>query len=278
VLFAVFSLACWGAPPREDSQLRRDWLDKDAERARAVVRFLESGEPTVERLREELGSYDLREDRALGFGARRVRLAAYGGYTTIWITAYAATPRSGSSALASLRIEQEGSDEAWPGVAAALAPIWGDAATRVEHGLRVERRYDDVDQRLRQRREAALGAADGKPSSEHAAAFELLTSPLAELIVGRSFGDDGAPPPGFEAAEQLARNGQTALLRATLRGPNLEGRVYAAHALLARSAADERDRATIDALAKVQTPIQTSEGCELTARGWSDALALLGSR
>lgn len=258
-------------------QPRADWIEKDVRRAREVRVALARETLTVEQLRRDLGACDVREDRDLGFGVRRVRFAAYGGYTTVWIDVFAESAREGhASAIGRLRVRQAGACESWPIVAPQLAAAWGEVAKPFECGVAVERRDARVDDALRRRTLDALGGpVQAAPAAELAAPFALLSDPLEEVIVGLRYGDDGAPPPGFEAAAQLARAGRADLLRAVLRSPNAESRVYAAHALLARRPLDARDAATIEVLAKSKVEIVTSEGCSVVAQTWDAALAVL---
>ena len=280
-LIAVVALACVGGTSRQaaGAALNEDWLRSDEKRIAQVRDALGRAELTVELLREIAGSSDVREDRAIGFGARRVRLSLYGGYTTIWVVILAEEPdEAGRSRVAALAFEQRGSPETWAAVAPRLREAWkGFPATGAlgEHDgwLAYERRDADRIAELRARTEAALGTVPAtEVPSELAPAFELLTSPYEQLVIGRNCSYTGAPPPGAVEIRAIVAAGRFDLVRLVLRGPNPEGRVWAAHALLERGALDDADRRAIETLRALPLEIECCDGCEFEHASFDAAL------
>lgn len=280
MLFAAVILAlCASAPTaRQDPPVvEREWLARDLERVAQLKRFLGRDVRSVEALREDLGGCDVREDRETGFGSRRLCLAVYGGHTTIWIRVLAAAPTEEQESLvASLELEQRGYRESWAGVAAELKRAWGSGVSDLELGLRVEWSDPTRTRELLRRTATALGGVLAvEPPRELAAAFATLVDPLSPLIVGRSYGDDGGAPPGLAEMAALIASQRFDLVRAVLRGPNPEARVYAAHALIQRGPLDPADAAAIATLAKLPLDLECSHGCLLQSLRWTAALAVL---
>lgn len=276
VLSIFASLLAATAAVAQEAPPRADWIAADVAVASRVrtARALESPDPAA--LRAALGIPEHREDRDQGFGARVLRDALHGGYTTHWVTivtfrgAQNAAPR-----VASVRIDARSSlCESWEHAGPAIREAWGaEAAALVEldGGARVEWRDAAVLADMRRVREAVLGAAPeprDEPPPELAAALQLLLDPREELDVGEVCYYDGAPPRGSAAALALAAAGRLDLLRIVLRGANPEGRVYAARELLKRRAAGERlsnaDLAALRAVRALEVPISTCAGCLVT--------------
>jgi hypothetical protein len=86
-------------------------------------------------------------------------------------------------------------------------------------------------------------------------------SPLEDLAVGKSCGEVGWPPRGRDAESVLEKQRRVDLFRNVLRGPNPEGRVYAAQALTDLQAMRPEDGAVVAKLASLPIPIMTCGGC-----------------
>lgn len=263
--------------------VNQDWLRSDEKRIAQVRDAFGRAELTVELLREIAGSSDVREDRVIGFGARRVRLALYGGYTTIWMNLLAEEPdEHGRSRVVALELEQRGSAESWAAVAPTLHKAWAgspaaSALGERESAITYERRDAARLAALRAKIEKALGAVSAaEVPSGLARAFGRLTSPHEELVIGRSCFSDGGPPPGAEDIRALAAAGRHDLVRSVLRGFNPEGRVWAVHALLehARTGGvlDEADKRAIDVLRALPLKLACCDGCELEYVSFDEAL------
>lgn len=280
---AVHGCTAAALPQVAPTPLNEDWLRSDEKRIGQLRDALGRAELTVELLREITGSSDVREDRAIGFGARRVRLALYGGYTTIWVNLLAAEPdEHGRSLIAALQFEQRGAPETWAVIAPRLRKAWeGSPVASVlgerESAITYERRDTERLAALRARTEKVLGAVDASAvPSELAPAFEMLTSPYEELVIGRSCFYAGVPPPGAEEISALVAAGRHDLVRRVLRGFNPEGRVWAAHALLEHARAggvlDDADKRAIDALRALPLKLACCDGCELEHASFDEAL------
>ena len=124
----------------------------------------------------------------------------------------------------------------------------------------------------------ALPDTLARAPGELAAAFRTLMDPLSSLTVGDGCGFIGTPPPGRRESLALADAGRVDLLRAVLRSPNPEARVYAAHALLRRGPLDRVDADAITKLERQPTRIWICEGCEHSLTDWTGALRVLGER
>lgn len=263
--------------------LNEDWLRSDEKRIAQLRDALGRAALTVELLREIAGSSDVREDRAIGFGARRVRLALYGGYTTIWVNLLAEEPdEHGRSRVAAVEFEQRGSPETWGAVAPRLRQTWAgspaaSALGERESAITYERRDTERFAELRARMEKALGTVTASEVPIGLVrAFERLTSPYETLVIGRSCFDDGGPPPGAAEIRALVAAGRHDLVRRVLRGFNPEGRVWAAHVLLDRARAggvlDDADKRAIDALRALSLKLACCSGCELEHASFDEAL------
>lgn len=270
--------------PQSAAPLDESWLRSDETRIRQLRDALGRDALTVELLRKLTGSSDVRDDRAIGFGARRVELALYGGYTTIWVRLLATAPdEHGASRIAALEFEQRGPPETWPGFAARLRAAWTSGVAPVAIVERApafvfEREDAQLVRELHAKAERELGAA---PAAEVpaalAGAFRTLTSPFEALVLGRSCFYDGGPPPGAEATQALVDARRFDLLRVVLRGVNPEGRAWAAHALLERARAgvalDAADARAIASLRALPLELACCTGCEVSHEGFDAALA-----
>jgi len=283
--------ACFGAPVQTHVQESRpagrpsvppsgqneEWVASNLRCVAQLRAALEQRELTVEDLRKATDG-DVRDDRLIGFGARRVFLAVGAWYTTAWIHILAAAPdEHGRSRIAELRIDQIGTPEVWPTLAPRLRAAWGREAREIERGLRVERKDEELLGELRAQVQRELGTPP--PLDVPAGllpAFELLSSPMEDLVLGRMYGEDGAPPPGREEMAALVAAGRFDLVRAVLRGMNPEGRAWAAHALLThqRSGAtlDVADVAAIEKLRALPLQLTCSRGCDVFSAPFTEAL------
>jgi hypothetical protein len=257
-------------------KLDEAWLASDLARIEQVRGVLDEPKLTIEGLKRALKSFDVREDRAIGFGAQRVSLAVYGGYTTTWVRVFGETRFGEHEArVAGVRVEQTGAPESWDSIKDRLRTAWGRTMRDVEHGLACGRDDQKLTLELRKRSDDVLGPVDFDVPKEFAPAFELLTSPFTEVVVGKMYGDDGAPPPGRREMRLLVDARRFDLVRAVLRGFNPEGRVYAAHELLAPDQRGPQDAQAIALLRKLDVDITTASGCMVELKKFSAALEML---
>lgn len=226
---------------------------------------------TVESVQRELGHIPRHECVELGHGMRWVVLTLEGGYTLtrIEMLAEAAEP----IAIARMRIEQSFRKRRYSNgtVQSELERAWGEDTRQPWMPFFAER--------LDRAREAALLApeaweAPAEPPLELAEAFRILMDPNIQLKVGLHGGCFGGTPFGLQMTRVLVKAERFDLLRAVLRGPNPEARVYAAHALTEHGPLDEADAATIERLACLPMELRCYD--LLFGRGsWDEALLAL---
>jgi hypothetical protein len=279
-MITIALLACVSAlfPPHEEPA-HPEWLKADLERIRQFTDVMKTKDLDVETLIAKFGATAFDKDHDAGFGVRRVKLQAYGGYATIWIDVLAESGAGDKkSRVAELRAQQYGSGPDWKLIQPTLAKAWGECAQPIENGFEFVFRDQSLAADLRRRTADALGgAARIEVPKELTAAFDLLTSPFEEVVIGTSYGEDGAVPPGRKEIEQLVKAERWDLVQSVLRGINPEGRLYAAWVLRRRAntplnAGDARAIATLLAL---PGRVHTTHGCIQTWLSPADALAQL---
>ncbi|HEX5137192.1 MAG TPA: hypothetical protein VFY93_09480 [Planctomycetota bacterium] len=253
--------------------VNEEWAAKDVEAARRIAGAL--GETEISKFLEKLKASDAEEDRDIGFLARRLRLAVYGGHTTTWVTVV-----SWKDAVGPVEVRcHEGDAETWAALRDRIKaeykgfdPEVGDAGLRVRVGARAG------PDGFREGRNEVLGPPLGiDPHPALSDAYLLLWSPTSDLVYGWMYGEDGAPPPGRDAVEKiLAHEHGRALLEDILRGPNPEGRLYAAEALLRLEKKGgklgEQEKRDIEWVRKSSVKIHVARGCEVS---WEPAEAPL---
>lgn len=258
---------------RADDGPKKEWISED----RAAIARLAAALPPAVAAKawlEALKPWDSREDRDVGGGARRVEAALYGGYTTTWVRALL---RGDEVVQVEVRCPVDEGDRAL-GVESALKDSWGKTPVTTDaSGFRYA--WSDARSATAHRAELekALGARGEVVVPESAKAeFALLDGALSPLVFGTACGEDGAPPPGREALEALVKAEATAPLRALLRSPNPEGRVYAAGGLLrlekGGEALSEADKKAIAAIEASPVRISVCDGCEVSAASAADVL------
>ncbi len=237
-----------------------EWLSLDLAVAKRVAAVLPPGGRATAAFRRALAPFDAREDRDIGFGARRMRLALYGGHTTTWITFV-----SHGDAIGPVRVEVTGGP---PEVRARIAEAWGALAPKtVPQGfLYACGKPADPDAFAKARSKALGGPLALEPHPDLAEDYALLWSPVSLLIYGTMFGEGGDPPPGREALERIVTHEhRLPVLEDLLRGPNPEGRLYALEGLeRLRKNGTELDAATLAAMKAVRAlavQIQCCSGC-----------------
>ncbi len=210
---------------------------------------------------------DVRADRPLGCGIRQVRLAAYGGYTTIWLNVAVIDKK-----IVALECMQSGFNDSWHQIAPDLQKTWGVAPLKQdEHSMTVakytERKVID------QATTPEFGAAKiASPPGALEEPFSLLMSPLEEIRVGESCYDGGEKPEECEAIEKLSAAGRYDLIRAILRGPSPEGRAYAALILHKDKKASADDLLVEEKLKKLNIPVQVCHGCIATTESFTEVM------
>jgi hypothetical protein len=252
--------------------LDEDWVAKDVAVARRIAAALPPGDAKVEDFLKKLAANDTEEDRAIGFGARRLRVALYGGYTTTWVTVIAWNGRVGPVEV----FCHEGDEAVWAVLKDRIAAEYKGRDPAIgATGLRARAGQQADPAGFRDERTKVLGPpAAIDPDPKVADAYHLLWSPFSNLAYGQMQGEGGDKPDGRVAMESLLAHEQgAALLEDVLRGPNPEGRLYAAEGLL-RLGKKLGEQATrdVDWVRKSDVKIHVARGCELS---WEPAAAPL---
>ena len=261
---APFLLFLASLAPAGDS-LDEEWVKRDVAAARRIVEALPSGEVKLDAFLKKLGASSTEEDRPIAFGARRLRLAVYGGYTSTWVTVI-----SWNGVVGPMEVFcYDGDREVWAQLKDRIAAEYKGREPAIEEaGLRATIGRQAEPLAFGDARCKVLGpplAIDPDPAV--AAAYHLLWSPFSNLAYGAMQGEGGDKPDGRVAMEALLAHAQGAsLLDDVLRGPNPEGRLYAAEGLLrlekkGRKLRDE-ERKAIDWVRTSDVKIQVCRGCE----------------
>ncbi len=247
--------------------LNEDWVAKDVAVAQRIVAALPAGETKLDDFLKKLAASSTDEDRGIGFGARRLRLALYGGHTTTWVTVIAWNGRVGPLEV----FCYDGDAGTWAELREEIAGQYEGREPAIEEtGLRVRIGKPGDPEGFRDERRKILGdALKIEPAAALEDAYVLLWSPLCDLAYGSMQGEGGDKPEGRVALEKLLAHEQGAnLLEDLLRGPNPEGRLYAAEGLLRLEkkgrTLGEQERNNIDWVRKSDVKIHACRGCEMS--------------
>lgn len=244
--------------------------DTDVAVATRVAAALPAGEMTVAEFLRKLAPARTDEDRGIGFGARRLRLWLDGSSATTVVTVIAWKDHVG---LLEVRCDTDDKDLR-DRIAAAYK---GREPALDEKGLSVTIENASSREGSLERRKVLGDALKIDPADELSKAYLLLRSPFADLVYGKMYGEDGGPPEARTALEQILAHAQGAnLLDDILRGPNPEGRLYAAEGLLRLERKgkrlDEQTKKNIDWIRKSDVKIHVCDGCEVS---WEPAAKAL---
>lgn len=260
---ALLAAAALGDAEKLDENL----VQKDLAVARRVVAALPAEGKALDAFVKSLGPSSTEEERDIGFGARRLRVALYGGYTTTWVTVVAWGGKVGP-----LHVDcHEGDRENWMVLRHRIPKEYeGKGAVVGETGLVLVQGPRAGPDGFREERSRVLGPplkVDPHPDLEEA--YLSLWSPLTVVVYGWSAGDGGDEPEGRTAIERiLAHESGRPLLLDLLRGPNPESRLYAAEALLRLQARggkrSEEEAKAIEWVVKSDVPVRVARGCEMT--------------
>lgn len=262
--FCIFALASFASA---GDLVDEDWAAKDVAVARRIVAALPAGETNIDDFLKKLDASSTDEDRGIGFGARRLRLALYGGHTTTWVTVIAWNDRVGPIEVFCC----EGDAEVWAELRERIAAEYKGREPAIgEKGLRVRVGKAWEPEGFQDERGKILGAhllID--PADDVAEAYLLLLSPFSDLAYGSMQGEGGDKPDGRLAMEKILAHEQGAsLLEDALRGPNPEGRLYAAEGLLRLERKGrklgEQARKDIEWVRKSDVKIHACRGCEMS--------------
>jgi len=255
--------------------LDKDWIAKDIAIARRVAEALPPGEAPVAEVVKRLEPNETEEDRDIGFGARRLRLAFYGGYTETRITIVVWKDRAEPVDLTCETDRPETWAEVRDGVESAYRPLDPKSGPR---GLQVRIGHQAGPDGFREARTKALGPPLGvDPHPDLAKEYLWLWSPFSDVTYGTTAGFAGEPLRGRTAIEKiLAHRHGKPLLEDLLACPNPESRVYAAEAWLRLERKGEklaeRVRKGIAWVRESDVEIHVARGCVMS---WEPAQGIL---
>lgn len=203
---------------------------------------------------------DIRENRDIGYGARRVFMQNRG----YWITAVNFENR-----IIAINVNCNGSSPDAPAAVSVKQAILNAGLPAAKDDLCY---YNFVDDEGSARLQSAIIAKLGEKNEERTAtddvarAYRTLMSPLERLTFGSQCWEGAEKPHGRREMEKLLEAKRIDLLRSALRSINPEGRVYAAEALstLAKRSGkplEPTDKAAIDEIRRSPVLIQACSGC-----------------
>ncbi len=213
-----------------------------------------------EKFIKDADTSDIRENREIGFGARRVFMQNRG----YWITAIGFENR-----IIALNVNCGGSSPDAPAEVSVKKAILNanlpDAGDKLCY-------YDYVDKEGLAHLQSAITAKLGEQKEEKAEtdeiarAYQSLMSPLEHLTYGKLCWESAEKPHGRREMEKLVEANRIDLLRNALRSINPEGRVYAAEGLLALAQRtgkplDQSDKAAINEIRASPVLIEACNGC-----------------
>lgn len=247
-----------------DDAIHEDWITRDVQVVERVAAAVPLRRTAVDELLKMLQPDSREKDQDIGFGLRRVRAALYGGYTTAWITIVGCDGRVESISVHSSHV----GPAVWGRLREPLAQGWEARGGHLGDGVfDGEFHEPGIAEKCSRRRVAQLGTAVSiEPDAEVADAYRILSSPLSQLVFGTVCYESGHPPLGRTELETiLGHESPDMALGNIVRGPNPEGRVYAAEGLLrlvqqGTTLSGETKRA-IRWVYRSQTAIQVCDGC-----------------
>jgi hypothetical protein len=256
--------------------VQRDWLQDDCRLiwrirgslppSRDAASFLATlRRPSTDDPRDfSTPSHDPRDGpSSLGFGLFRSKTTLGAGYVSCDVTS-----AEFEGEIAELRVVCRSHFAERSGMRPTYDLALGEAFTRSYDEANnlftatVDYSFPDVVARANEARASKLGPL--RPvavPSELSGDYSRLTSMLDSLAVGTTCYEDGSPPPGRREVESLLRGGRYDLLRNVLRGPNPEGRAYAAIGLFGAGQLAPLDRVALEAIHDEPPGLQTCSGC-----------------
>ena len=281
-------LASVGMSTAGEDGLNKDWIAKDRDVIVRLAAVLPPGDGSAKAwivaLKPPASKADAKttddevtfienEDRDVGGGARRILLVLSGGYFGASVSALTREDRVVEVDVRCLTTEADSK-----AAAAASKDAWGKVPVVTdEEGVRYAW-FDDVRRKAHRAALAKELGPRGGPTVPDALRkdFDLLDGVFSDLTYGKSCSEDGGPPPGRAAIESLVKARAIGPLRALVRSPNPEGRLYALEGLerLAKGgeALTDADRATIATIKASPVPIHDCAGCLVSTDTAAEAL------
>ncbi len=257
--------------------IKPEWLEKDVRTLGLAKSALPLDHKTVSELLTVWEQGTIKASRPLGFGATRYELVLPGGYVGMQI-AFVAHQDS----VVALSMRQQ----TWttPAVLDHLIKAWGDIAQRDANSIWYEYRNPVGLGQLQDAISQALGSCEIEVPAQHQQAYAVLTDPLEKYDYGTFCYIGGTPPPGRKAIQHLLAAPASGVIRAVLRSPHPEARVYAVEAMLELEqrgvSIAEADWDAMRKIVELELAICVCEGCIVSQRTakeiFGDALHRMG--
>jgi hypothetical protein len=250
------------APPNALRGLKQALLEQDVRLLRGLRGLLPPEARPISTVLPTPNGPSIEAHGELGFGARRIERVLRGGYTS-WTVTGLAWNEHPIELTATCTVEGDAAE----GLVSALIQLWGDNIQQTSPTTFTISTQDEARAAaFRQHLSEELGEPVATPIPDTLAPhYELLTSPYSHLHVGEVCYVNAVKPQGRIAVETLQAAGRLDLIRNVLRGPNPEGRVYAAQALLTLAQQgtplNPADAAAIKKIRTQPTPIMVCMGC-----------------
>jgi hypothetical protein len=249
-------------------RLNKEWQDLDLAMIKATKPIFAEPFMGLDQFLQRLHANDTRMDRPIAPGLRQLILAKYGGYTTLWICLVAHDDE-----ILGIQCIQSGEPKSWSHILPQMLKTWkmtpiATDDTSITLILYVNQaKLDEILARTLGMQPKAC------PDEALKGFFGLLVSPFAVTHVGEKCYEFGIKPDGRVAMDTLCTSKRYDLIRAILRGPNPEGRTYAALALLGHDKVDSEDATVIQKLKSLSIPIQVCSGCMVSTEKFADIIA-----
>jgi hypothetical protein len=260
------------AVAEEQTDINRDWLDKDLALVRSTASVITDPPPPLDVLLAHFPApleLDTTADRMIGAGLRQIHVQNGGGYTQIYVDVAAI-----GNTVVALQCKHQFPPKVWPKISSQVLKAWNRAPLSTDAYNMTMFRYvnrEKINHALVQE----FGEAPPiRPLLDCREAFEVLMSPLSVLSIGDFCGDGGDIPEGTQAIQHLTLAGRFDVIKAVLRGPNPEGRAHAALSLIRHNQLTDDDMRVINKLSKDETPLETCEGCLFTTQKFADIVKL----
>jgi hypothetical protein len=245
-----------------------DWLNIDLAMVKATRPVLAEPFMGLNQFLQRLHAGDTRMDRSIAPGLRQIHLTKSGGYTMLWIYLVAHDDE-----ILAIQCIQQGDPDWWSRIVPQLLKAWkktsmvsGDTRITVTRYVN-QAKLDEILART-------LGPQPKvSPEASLKESFDVLVAPFEVTDVGEKCYYSGIKPTGRVAMDTLCASQRYDLMRAILRGPNPEGRTYAALALLEHDKVDSQDATVIQKLKSLSIPIQVCRGCIVSRKKFADIIA-----
>jgi hypothetical protein len=243
-----------------DSSVNREWLQKDV-KVGLELRKLLPPKGSADAFVKSLGPSKPEDHTDLGFGLTAATHTLVGGHVSCWIRV-ASIADEFVSVDANCPTTSKDWSKIAPIVQEALGPEFVAKGDGYGASMNAHYPFPESKAKLQSALAKELGPTQTLDVPEELQkSYEILASPLDRLVVGTACGVAGSPPLGAKETLMLEKAGRLDLLRNVLRGPNPEGRVYAAQALRRHQPLTPDDASVIEKIRTQPTIIFGCSGC-----------------